>query len=235
MTLRCGLDCVVAIWKAGFVLRIHDAGASDEHRESRADCRQEAGGVRSWQLSGLYARQRASLTLVAWIVNNRFRAPPGSSDSPVCVNEVAVMSDQTSCHTDFLPSCVSCSSMMNCLPSQVILMSVSEPFTSHVYGSRFWHSIPRKRFVWESHHRTPRRKRSPLDLRKCSSSSSVNPPGPGRQVSSPAPAKPLGIDGLGPVTFKDHLPESALIRSCNSAEDCVASGFAFVDLASCRC
>ena len=47
------------------------------------------------------------------------------------------MSDQTSCHTDFLPLFdVSISSMTNCWPSQFIVMSFCAPLTSHVYGSK---------------------------------------------------------------------------------------------------
>src|SRR5579872_1349389 len=134
------------------------------------------------------------------------------------------MSDQTSCQIDFFPDGeVSTSSMTNCLPSQFIVMSFCAPFMSHVYGSRFWHSIPCKVLVVVFHHMIPRRKPSASGKRTCSSSSKVNPPGPGRQVSSPVFARPFGADVLGSnFTLSDQSPVSALVRLSISAEGCGA-------------
>jgi hypothetical protein len=121
-----------------------------------------------------------------------------------------VISDQTSCQIDFLPVFdVSISSMTNCLPSQLIVMSLRVPFRSHVYGSRFWHFIPGRFFAVEFHHTTPRRKTSPGGVRKCSSSSNVYPPGPALQVSSPILTKPFGIEALGSLKLKSEFGRAA--------------------------
>src|SRR5579885_870555 len=60
-------------------------------------------------------------------------------------------------------------------------------------------------------------------MRRCSSSSRVKPPGPGRQVSSPTLTMPFGAEGVGSnLTLRDQVPESALVRLCSSDEGCGA-------------
>jgi hypothetical protein len=66
---------------------------------------------------------------LAWIVNQRFRASPDRHIHRFGVNELGVMSYQTSCHIDFLPVFdVSISSMTSRLSSQLIAMSLRAPF-----------------------------------------------------------------------------------------------------------
>src|SRR5579863_3268299 len=60
-------------------------------------------------------------------------------------------------------------------------------------------------------------------MRRCSSSNNVNPPGPGRHVSSPVLARPFGSDALGSnFTLRDHSPSRALVSPTISADGCGA-------------
>src|SRR5579864_5875228 len=58
-------------------------------------------------------------------------------------------------------------------------------------------------------------------MRRCSSSNNVNPPGPGRQDSSPVLVRPLGVVELGSnFTLRDHSPSRALVSPTISEDGC---------------
>lgn len=69
----------------------------------------------------------------------------------------------------------------------------------------------------------PSRKTSPCGVGRCSSSSNVKPPGPGRQVSSPVLTRPLGVEESDSnFTLSDHFPVRAFVRLLISSEGCGA-------------